>query len=218
MKRPERVLRGLLLTLVIGSSTACTQIDNTLAAVPVFAFLREAPFFDPYEMPRSAPPGSVPFASPVGRILPPIEATEAGLNAFAASTWGTNPYAHVATDSAWQAYGRTMYDRHCAVCHGPTGQADGSIVGTGSNRFPPIVPSLVQGAAVGRSEGYVYAIIRVGRGLMPAYGGRTTDRERWAIVNYVTQLQGGAGVPRAPDAQTQPAGDTVAAVPSTGGE
>ena len=219
MARRERAVRTALLAAMALSTGACTVIDNTLASVPVFAFLREAPFIDPYEMPRNAPPGSVPFASPVGRVLPPTEPSEAGLNAFAASEWGRNPYAHLAADTAWLGYGRVMYERHCSVCHGPTGRADGSIVGQGSNRFPAVVPSLVQGAAVGRSEGYVYGIIRVGRGLMPAYGGRTTDRERWAIVDYVETLRGGAGTVPAAAPQAQPAtADSAAAAPSTGGE
>jgi mono/diheme cytochrome c family protein len=210
-------VRSILLAAVALGATACTQIDNTLAAVPVFAFLREAPFIDPYEMPRNAPPGSVPFASPVGRVLPPIEPSEAGLNAFAATAWGRSPYAHVATDTAWVNYGQAVYANHCAVCHGPSGQGDGPIVGQGSNRFPAVVPSLVQGAALGRSEGYVYGIIRVGRGLMPAYGGRTTDRERWAVVNYVETLQrGGGAAPAAP--QPQPAATDTAAAASTGGD
>ena len=43
---------------------------------------------------------------------------------------------------------------------------------------------------------------------MPAYGPRTTVTERWAIVNYVRQLQ---GAPAA--APVQPADTTGAAAP-----
>jgi len=197
--RFERALRLTALAFALAGTTACTQIDNALARVPVFAFLREAPSFDPYEMPRMAPPGSVPFESPVGRALPPTEATEAGLNAFAASEYGRNPCASLSADSAWIAYGEEMYSRYCFVCHGATGAGDGPVIG------PDVFPmgmSLLTGNAPGRSDGYIYAIIRVGRGLMPAYGGRTTDAERWAIVNYVRLLQESAGT--APAAEVQP--------------
>lgn len=217
----ERAFRLTALAVTLAGTTACTQIDNALASVPVFAFLREAPFFDPYEMPRMAPPGSVPFESPLGRALPPMEATEAGLNEFAASEYGRNPYTGVANDSAWIAYGQEMYTRHCFVCHGTEGAGDGPVIG------PDVFPmgmSLITGNAPGRSDGYIYGIIRVGRGLMPAYGGRTTDAERWAIVNYVRHLQqaGGAAAPAAaatPTAQpaaTQPA-TTDTAVQDTAG-
>ena len=206
MRGSERALRTAIIAIVALGTTACTQIDNALASVPVFSFLREAPFMDPYEMPRQPAPGSIPFWSPAGRVLPPIEASEAGLNAFAATEYGRNPYATMAGDTAWLGYGRTMYERHCSVCHGPAGAADGPIIAP--EKFPPVVPSLLQGAALGRSEGYLYGIIRVGRGLMPAYGARTSDQDRWAIVNYVQQLQRAAGgTPAAPPATT----DTTAA-------
>jgi hypothetical protein len=35
----------------------------------------------------------------------------------------------------------------------------------------------------------MYAVIRAGRGLMPAYGPRMNHLERWATVMYVRQLQ-----------------------------
>lgn len=209
MRRSERALRTAALAFVAFSASACTRIDNALASVPVFAFLREAPSFDPYEMTRMPPPGSVPFSGPQGRALPPMEATEAGINAFAASEYARDPYARMHTDPQWLAYGQTMFERHCAVCHGATGEGNGPVVGQG--KFP-MGPTLVGGTALGRSDGYIYGIMRVGRGLMPAYGGRTTDAERWAIVNYVNQLQGGATA--APGA-TPPAQGATPPAPAT---
>lgn len=217
--KSERLFRLAALAVVMAGTSACTQIDNALARVPVFAFLREAPSMDPYEMVRMPPPGAVPFESPLGRVLPPMEATEAGLQAFAASEYGRNPYTAVASDSAWLAYGQEMYDRYCFVCHGTTGAGDGPVIG------PDVFPmgmSLITGNAPGRSDGYTYGIIRVGRGLMPAYGSRTTDAERWAIVNYVRQLQraGGAAVPAqtaAPAAEQASPATTDTAVQDTAG-
>ena len=44
------------------------------------------------------------------------------------------------------------------------------------------------------SDGYVYSMIRYGKGGMPRYGDKVYRREdRWAIVNYVRQLQHAAG-------------------------
>ena len=43
------------------------------------------------------------------------------------------------------------------------------------------------------SDQYIYAMIRVGRGLMPEYGSRITHFDRWHVVNYVRQLQRNAG-------------------------
>ena len=102
------------LAVISLSAPACTRIDNALASVPIFAFLREAPSFDPYEHPLPPPPGSVPFISPNGESLPPLEATEAALNAFAASPDGQNPLA--ANDPAALALGQVMYAPVAASC------------------------------------------------------------------------------------------------------
>jgi mono/diheme cytochrome c family protein len=185
----RRTLLAGLALLGTTVTTSCTQIDNALASVPVFAFMRNAPSFDPYEHPLPPAPGSIPFESPNGPVLPPLQATEQALNEFAAGPWGQNPLAQ--DDVNALALGRVMYERHCSVCHGVTGQGDGPVVGPG--RFP-LAPSLVEAPATGRSDGYVYGVVRAGRGLMPAYGARMSHTERWAVVNYVNSLQAQAGV------------------------
>jgi len=193
------------LTALVLLAPGCTRIDNALASVPVFAFMRESPSFDPYEHPLPPPPGSVPFATGNGEMLPPLEASEAAFAAFEASTYGQNPLAQ--NDAAALELGQVMYERHCSVCHGPTGAGDGPV---GNVYGPGFVPPLTSGVAVGRSDAYIYAVIRAGRARMPSYGARTTHLERWAIVNYVNSLQaaGGAAVPAA-------ASDTTAAAPTS---
>ena len=196
-------------SLVLGG---CTRIDQTLAKVPIFAFMHDAPSFDPYEHPLPPAPGTVPFESPAGTTLAPLQADEASLRAFAASPDGQNPLAP--TDPAALALGQTMYERHCSVCHGMQGAGDGTIVGEGG--LPPgFVPPLVSGNALTLPDGYVYGVIRAGRGRMPAYGPRTTHLERWAIVNYVNSLKGdaGAAAPQ-PDAASPDA--TIGQTPQTG--
>jgi mono/diheme cytochrome c family protein len=213
-RMPRRAGLAAALLLALATGTACTQIDNALASVPVFAFMRSSPAFDPYEHPLPPPPGAIPFQSPSGPVLPPLEATEVALNEWAAGPWGQNPLA--ADDAAALALGEEMYHRHCMVCHGTTGRGDGPVIGPG--RFP-FATSLVEGTGAARSDGYVYAIIRAGRGLMPAYGARMTHMERWAIVNYVNHLQAQAGVSpqpmpaAAPDAAAAPAAPAQPAPP-----
>jgi mono/diheme cytochrome c family protein len=172
----------------------CTRFENVLASIPVFSYLRNAPSLDPYEAPRPAPPGSVPYASPAGDVPPPITPTAAGLEAFGAT--GRNPLP--ANDTTALRTGQMMYDRHCGVCHGAQGTGNGPIVGPG--KFPPLVPNLTQPITVGRTDAYIYAVIDVGRGLMPNYGPRMSNNERWATVNYIRQLQRQSGAaPAAPD-------------------
>lgn len=185
----------LLLVLAVTLTTgACTQFEDVLASVPIFSYMRNSPAFDPYEAPRPAPYGSVPFVSPAGESLGPEEATEDGLNAFAARI--TNPLAP--NDSLALRAGKVMFDRNCMVCHGKEGKGDGPILGAG--KFP-MAPNLTAPTTVARADGYIYAVMRAGRGLMPAYGPRMNHLERWATVMYVRQLQARAG-----SAQPQPQG------------
>jgi mono/diheme cytochrome c family protein len=194
----SRLGRGLVLGLIL-FNVGCTRFEDVMASIPVFSYLRNAPFFDPYEAPRPAPYGSVPYNTPAGESLGPLEASEAGLNEFGGRV--TNPLS--AADTLALRAGQVMFERHCAVCHNPDGKGNGPIVGPG--KFP-MGPNLTLPVTVGRSDGYIYGIIRAGRGLMPAYGPRMSHLERWATVVYLRQLQ------RAGGAQPQAATPTTAPV------
>jgi mono/diheme cytochrome c family protein len=174
------LLAGLLL-----AAAGCTALDDMLARVPIFAFMRDTPMVKHYEMPRPAPAGSVPFESPAGELLPPIPPTEAALTAFGEVT--PNPVPR--TEAALAAGGRA-YANHCAVCHGPEGRGDGPIIRPGGF---PFAPDLAAPLTVERTDGYLYAIVRAGRGLMEGYGDRVNHWERWYVVHYMRQLQEQAG-------------------------
>jgi hypothetical protein len=73
------------------------------------------------------------------------------------------------------------------VCHGDAGNGDGPATKLG---IPGI--SLVTDITKGRSDGYIFGMIRNGRGLMPSYN-RIEDPDRWDVVNYLRGLQGSAG-------------------------
>jgi hypothetical protein len=44
-----------------------------------------------------------------------------------------------------------------------------------------------------RSDGYLFGMMRNGRGLMPTYN-RIEETDRWDVVNYLRALQSGAQV------------------------
>jgi mono/diheme cytochrome c family protein len=179
----------LLAVALVLALSGCTRFENLMASIPVFSFLRDAPSFDPYEAPRPAPQHAVPFLSPAGDVPLQIVNTDAGLTAFGAGLG--NPLS--ATDTVAVRAGQVMYDRHCAVCHGPQGAGDGPVLNRpGELGKFPFAPNLTLPITVARSDGYLYGIIAAGRGLMPAYGPRMTHLERWATVLYLRQLQGQA--------------------------
>jgi mono/diheme cytochrome c family protein len=90
-------------------------------------------------------------------------------------------------DSASLANGRKYYVINCAVCHGMTGKGDGTAVKYGVFPFP-----LNSAMTMSRTDGYIFGMIRNGRGNMPPYN-RIEEKDRWDVVNYVRGLQGKLG-------------------------
>ena len=83
--------------------------------------------------------------------------------------------------------GRKYYQVNCQPCHGDAGMGDGPATKFG---MPGI--NLITDVTRGRSDGYIFGMIRNGRGLMPPYN-RIEEPDRWDVVNYLRGLQGRAG-------------------------
>src|SRR5690606_26836659 len=175
------------------------------------ASTRASVSFDPYEMPRLPPEHSVPIGAEFGNASGRF--TQAQLDSVGATL--TNPFSGAGSAEVL-ARGEAMYAAQCSVCHGPAGAGDGSVVGAG--RFPFSLP-VSSGTAVGRSDGYLYGIIAVGRGLMPPYGEKLNHSDRWAVVEYVRELQrAGGAMPAAAPAVATPAPAAVAPLPGAAAE
>lgn len=159
--------------------------DQLLEAVPWFDHMIKSRAVHPYQradIPRTTVPGTVPITG--GE--PNDSALFKSGNASVADRM-VNPTDPAAT----LVQGDTLYHTFCAVCHGSAGAGDGTVrVGA---------PSLLTDKARAYSDGYLYGMIRYGRGVMPRYGDKVYRHEdRWAIVNYVRKLQrDAAGAPAA---------------------
>lgn len=141
---------------------------------------------------RGNPQFSVPiYGTTVAAFVISSQPTPAALDSLALL-----PNPTPVSDSSL-ANGRRHYQINCAVCHGAAGAGDGPVITYG---LP--APSLVTDIAKNRSDGYVYGVIRNGRGLMPPYN-RIEDMDRWDVVNYLRGLQGRLGAP----VSTDPAGE-----------
>jgi mono/diheme cytochrome c family protein len=192
--RPEALRRIVPLALAALLATGCEtyyhripSLDYAFHLVPWFDGMIRQPAVHPYQradIPRNTVPGTVPIT---------------GGEADWSAEWGvgnTTTADRLVNPLAGQdatARGDTLFHTFCAVCHGQTGAAD-SPVG------PQVAaPSLLTDRARGYSDGYLYSIIRYGRGVMPRYGDKVRRHERWEVVNYVRQLQAAAAA--APAAQ-----------------
>lgn len=137
---------------------------------------RETPVFEDERVMRQPPPGTVP-RSRRGKSLLFMTGKEAPDGGFA----GEIPL--TLTREVFER-GQHAYEIYCATCHGILG--DGvSQVGRNMALRPP--PSLLDLSP--QPEGYYYAVISEGFGLMPGYAEKLSPEERWAVVAYVRALQ-----------------------------
>jgi mono/diheme cytochrome c family protein len=184
MRSAQRAVRSLVLGgLTIGSMAACDW----------FTDFKSQPRVEPWE-PLSqkdadtshAPRGNPQFSVPISGTA--VAGYQVGYAAFpgvidSIGRVATNP---TPVSEASLANGRKHYAINCAVCHGDTGLGDGPATKNGYG-MPGIA---INGAGTqGRSDGYIYGMIRNGRGLMPPYN-RIEEPDRWDVVNYVRALQG----------------------------
>jgi mono/diheme cytochrome c family protein len=205
-----RPLKRAALAVLLLLSGACDfyyyrlpSPDDLWRVIPWFDQMIHARYIRPYEtqnVPRYTPEGSVPVsggepdwsAEWVSGKATTANALKNPLASGAARGSPPGPSVAVIPRNV-DAAGDTLYENFCSVCHGPTGNADGTV----SRQIA--APSLLTARARAYSDGYIYSIIRYGRGVMPRYGDKVYDpTERWAIVNHVRKLQSKA--PAAPAA------------------
>lgn len=97
----------------------------------------------------------------------------------------------VEADARSIANGHRLYQVNCAVCHGVAGDGRGTLAEVSGIAF---VPAIDGAATAARTDGYIWGMMRNGRGLMSNFN-RIPERERWDVVNYVRGLQGRYEVP-----------------------
>ena len=128
---------------------------------------------------RGSPRGSVSIN---GTMMPEWQVSYAQMPATIDSMSSlANP---VAADLASVQRGRRYYQINCAVCHGRAGLGDGTATKLGMVPMP-----LTSDRAKAYTDGYLWGMMRNGRGLMPS-ANRIEEMDRWDVVNYVRALQG----------------------------
>lgn len=191
MRRNRLGVIAAMLSLL--GSTACDVYYNTIPGpddlmhvVPWFDAMIQQPAIFPYQradIPRNTVPGTVP-----------VSGGEADWTAewrvlnLATADRLVNPLAGQPATPV----GDSLYHTFCAVCHGQVGAGDGKV------GVQMAALSLLTDRAKALSDGYLYSIIRYGRGVMPRYGDKVHGVRRWEIVNYVRQLQSGTVAAAAP--------------------
>jgi mono/diheme cytochrome c family protein len=152
-----------------------------------FTDFKQQPKIDPWETPsdtiafRGNPQSSISiYGSSAPGFIYDRAPTPQAVTAMAGIP---NP---VPPDQASVNRGRIQFQINCAICHGPSGGGNGVVMKYGL--FPPAIGGATNPSA-GYTDGYIFGVIRNGRGLMPTYN-RIEEADRWDIVNYLRSLQG----------------------------
>lgn len=176
------------------------DVDVAAGKIPQLSTMRTDVIPDRYEALREPAEGTVPVIHPLGDVPAPY--TQAQLDSVAPTL--TNP---LPASPEVIERGRVMYERQCSVCHGVQADGAGSVIAP--NKFV-YAPAIGAGSpTVNRTDGYLYAVIDVGRGQMPPYGHRMTHLDRWAVVSYMRQLHGTPGPAPVPGPQVTPLGEAA---------
>ncbi|HWH50056.1 MAG TPA: cytochrome c [Gemmatimonadaceae bacterium] len=174
-----------------------------------FTDFKQQPKIDPWETSsdtiafRGNPQGSVPTN---GSAAPGFEYDRLPMpQSIAAMAKIPNP---TPADSASVNRGRIQFQINCEPCHGPLGLGNGPATKYG---FPGISIGAGSKAANEFTDGYIFGMIRNGRGVMPTYN-RIEEPDRWDIINYLRTIQGKSTI--AADTSHGRPGETGALVPA----
>lgn len=84
--------------------------------------------------------------------------------------------------------GEQKYQTYCTPCHGVQGLGNGTVVGP-YPRYQTAPPTLVSSKIKGWTDGQLYHIITMGRGIMGSYAYQVAPDDRWKLIAYVRKLQ-----------------------------
>lgn len=82
--------------------------------------------------------------------------------------------------------GRSIYEKHCADCHGPEGRGDGKMAVS----LSPRPGNLISAQTSAKSDQDLLNIIANGkrRTAMPAWKDRLSEREQLAVLAYIRSM------------------------------
>jgi mono/diheme cytochrome c family protein len=89
-------------------------------------------------------------------------------------------------DAGAVAAGKTLWNQHCASCHGKTGLGDGSK----SAQLETAPPDFSKAAFQAQTDGSLFYKTAEGRDDMPAFKKKIPDQEDiWSLVNFMRSLK-----------------------------
>jgi mono/diheme cytochrome c family protein len=105
-----------------------------------------------------------------------------------------SPYQGVADDKVILAEGKILYETYCDHCHGAKGEGNGKVAegvtldGVERTGYAGVA-NLKSDALKEVTEGHIFHVITMGKGLMQPHGSQVSPEDRWKIAHYVKTLQ-----------------------------
>lgn len=99
-----------------------------------------------------------------------------------------------AQNKAILAEGKVLYEIYCDHCHGAKGDGEGKVAtgvtidGVEHSSYAGVA-NLKGDAFKNITEGHIFHVITMGKGLMQPHGSQVSPEERWKIARYVKALQ-----------------------------
>ena len=159
----------------------------SIAAALLLAACRQ----DMHDQPKYKPLRASPFFADGRTSRPVVEGTIARgqLDLDVAHATGKRGTQYVANplprDEATYRRGHGRYDIYCSPCHDRAGTGSGMIVERGFARPPTFHQDRLRQVA----DGYLFAAMTEGFGVMPSYAPQIPADDRWAIAAWIRVLQ-----------------------------
>jgi len=132
---------------------------------------------NPHHMNMRTPPANTVKRNEQGWL--PYRITKDSLE-YAAKTL-KNP---LDSSAAILADGKVLFEMYCDHCHGPKGKGDGKV----SDKYAGVA-NLTGDALKNITEGHIFHVITMGKGLMWSHASQISPEDRWKIARYVKTLQ-----------------------------
>ena len=211
-----RVQSALLACAAIGAACLLSGCEQKMGSQPSYRPLESSRFFADGRASRPLVNGTVPhgtleddstmFTGRKSTAAPRTAqavTTLGGQNSLAASSQPPLNPNQFATELPFPLTadvlnrGQERYTIYCAVCHGPTGAGDGTIVRRGFTPPPSYITDNSRQFARSGFQiplrdvplGYIFEVATHGYGAMADYATQVEPHDRWAIAAYIRTLQ-----------------------------
>lgn len=144
--------------------------------------------YNPYRMNLRMPPANTVSRNKNGYLPYRIPKDSLEIGARKVSPLDT------AQNKAILADGKILYEIYCDHCHGVKGDGEGKVAtgvkvdGVERGGYAGVA-NLRGDAFKNISEGHIFHVITMGKGLMQPHGSQVAPEDRWKIARYVKSLQ-----------------------------